>query len=177
MKTQICPKPLSNGISYQCSRGHLLVPSRTRCPLQIKTFFSLLLIAAIFSWFPIVVNANKTHHPHHLSYWLFFQCCRFQTSPARMKNIIFTSHREACREGGLQRNKGRGVLGIQSEAHAWSAPSSLIFCVYRKLCKVLWGAKSTFPVSPSHCMKQRPTQVVSGRVKKSNALDLELDSS
>lgn len=127
MKTQICPKPLSNGISYQCSRGHLLVPSRTRCPLQIKTFFSLLLMAAIFSWFPIVVNANKKHHPHHLSYWLFFQCCRFQTSPARMKNIIFTSHREARREGGLQRNKGRGVLGIQSEARVWSAPSSDFF--------------------------------------------------
>lgn len=155
VKAQICPKPLSNGISYQCSTGHLHVPSLARCPPQIKNFFfSLLPMALIFSWFPIMVSANKIS-PHHMSYWLFFQRHGFQTSPAGMKTNI---HKPS---EGVQRNKGQGVLELQSEAHDLSSPP--IFCAYRKLYKELWGPTSTFPVRPSHCKEHRPTQVASGK--------------
>lgn len=83
-------------------------------------------MALIFSWFPIMVSANKIS-PHHMSYWQFFQRHGFQTSPAGMKTNI---HKPS---GGVQRNKGQGILELQSEAHDLSSPP--IFCAYRKLSR------------------------------------------
>lgn len=101
VKAQICPKPLSNGISYQCSTSHLHIPSLTRCPEQIKNSFSF--STANGSNFLMIFSNGKCQRniiPPHVQLailsiaWIPNQPC------GNEKKKKFTSH-----FGGVQRGR------------------------------------------------------------------------
>lgn len=99
------------GISYQAVQASF-TSAGSRCPLQIKNSFSLLLMAPIFSRLSLMVSAKQI--PRTTSYWLFFQHRACQASPAAMKEKEYSpAIWEACREGGAPGSKGRGLCNLR----------------------------------------------------------------
>lgn len=145
VKAQICPKPLSNGISYQRSTSHLHIRSLTRCPQQRKNSFSF--STANGSHFLMILSNGKRQRniiPPHVQLaslsisWIPNQSCWNEKKNAK---AIW----EECREGGMagEEIKDRAMCDLHQK-HTIRPLLQEICCIHGKCCKVLWGAMHTF---------------------------------